>query len=45
MDFSGEIFSSFSMNPLPRKTDRVKMTGSVPQTDTSGLLEYSKANG
>lgn len=29
---------------LPRKTSKVKRKGSVPQTDTGGKVEKTKAN-
>jgi hypothetical protein len=45
VDFLTLVFRGFSMNPLPRKAGRVKMVESVPQTDTGGLVEYTKVNG
>ncbi len=33
-----------SGSTLPRKTSKVKRSGSVPQTDTGGRVEKTKAN-
>ena len=39
---SGNVDSIFS-NKLTRKSSRVKLVATVPQTDTGGWVEYTKA--
>lgn len=45
LDFLSWIFPAVQLNLGPRKARRVNLQVTVPQTDTGGLVENTKANG